>query len=115
MKRALFTMALLAGAPAVAAADSPANKLSWKVTDEKGVFGYIIYRAERREGPFLRVSPAIIRKPPAEPATTTAGTYRYADNSVQPGLVYYYFIDVISEGGRKQRLSGIMARKTEGK
>lgn len=91
------------GAASAASAD---NALTWRVADEKGVFGYIVYRGERREGPFRRVSASVIRRH----RDAGQAPYRFDDRSVEAGKTYYYFIDVISELGRKQRLSGVRSK-----
>ena len=90
-----------------AAASPASNSLTWRVSDEKAVFGYIVYRAEHREGPFRRANKDIIRKNGKQ---ADAGQYRFDDGSLEAGKTYYYFIDVISEYGRKQRLSGVRSK-----
>lgn len=104
----LVVMCCLVSTMAAAAS----NTLSWTVKDEKEVFGYIVYRADRREGPYLRASEKIIRNPKVRmsPPSTSPATYLFEDKAVQDGRTYYYFIDVISTGGKKQRLSGVVAR-----
>lgn len=94
----------------LATAAPQANTLAWKVTEEKGVFGYIVYRAEHREGPFLRISRDIIRRHVAGKDSGTAETYRFVDADVVAGRTYYYFVDAISMNGRKHRLTGVQAR-----
>lgn len=89
-----------------ASAAAASNSLTWRVKDEKAVFGYIVYRAEHREGPFRRVNAEIIRRHREVPTDQ----YRFDDRSAETGKTYYYFIDVISEHGRKQRLSGVRSK-----
>src|SRR5690606_541596 len=99
--------------PAGVQAESGRNSLTWKVADEEGVFGYIIYRAEQREGPFLRINARIIRKHAGPASKAGAGPYRFEDSAIEAGRTYYYFIDAVSVGGRKQRLSGVKARTAQ--
>ena len=44
--------------------EAPRVTLTWKVKGGQDVYGCLVYRAGRREGPFLRVSPRILRLPP---------------------------------------------------
>lgn len=99
--------------PIVAWGATPGNTLTWKVTDEKGVFGYIVYRSEQRSGPFLRISREIVRKNDVPVSDATAGRYRFEDKDVEPGRSYHYFIDVISVHGLKQRLTGVQTRRVD--
>lgn len=103
--RALLLMALLQMGTAAAA--PPSNTLTWKVTEGHGIFGYIIYRSEQRQGPFLRANAKILRRGKAESAGETLGQYQFVDTDVLPGHTYYYFIDVVDVSGFKQRLSGV--------
>jgi hypothetical protein len=108
--RAFLLVLLLASVPATAASSS--NTLRWKAASEKGTFGYIVYRSENRDGPFLRINPAIIRGGTRDAdSASDISEYRFEDTEVKSGQTYYYFIDVISNHGRKQRLSGVKAKK----
>lgn len=91
-------------------AESPANRISWKVLEGKGIFGYIIYRSDQRQGPFLRASAKIIRNNDPGAAKDEPTEYEYVDDAVESGRTYYYFIDVVDVSGRKQRLSGVQKR-----
>lgn len=108
MIRAILLLALLV--PGSLLAQSPANRLSWKVVEGKGIFGYIIYRSEQRQGPFLRASEKIVRSPNPGVGKDAPSDYLFVDEAVAAGKTYYYFIDVVDVSGRKQRLSGVQKR-----
>lgn len=89
--------------------------LSWTSTNETDAYGYIIYRASKAEGPFLRVNPRIIRVESSTADGNSKGSsnpsdYRYVDTSAATDQTYFYFIDVISDGGLQQRMTGIVRK-----
>lgn len=93
------------------AALGASTTLSWKVTDEAKVYGYIVYRSDLRAGPFQRLNREIVRVKDAQRDDAGHSRYHYVDATVEGGKTYYYFIDAISVQGRKQRLSGVKSRR----
>ncbi len=81
--------------------------LRWKAKKEERAYGYLVYRAERREGPYRRVSERIIR---ITPDAGEASAYAWTDHGVVAGTTYFYYLDVVSTGGIKQRFSGVLSR-----
>jgi hypothetical protein len=82
-------------------------RVKWTVVDEEGIYGYIVYRSERREGPFVRVNRDLIRS-----AGAGAGRhdYHFDDAEVLPGTTYYYFVDLVGTNGHRRRLTGVAAK-----
>lgn len=119
---AVFAAPLLAetddGAPAPAPSPTPAAEssaeveLQWTARNEEGVYGYLVYRSQRREGPYRRVNPDIIHARHDTPPATSS--YRFVDVKVEPGRTYYYYLDTVSDGGLKQRLSGVITKEVAG-
>ena len=95
--------------PDAAEASSPHVLLEWSAAREDGVYGYLIYRAERREGPFRRLNLDIVHARPDGPGGVSS--YRYVDADVEPGRTYYYYLDTLTMSGLKQRLSGVISRQ----
>jgi len=94
---------------AAEATSPPSVTLKWSALNEGAVYGYLVYRAEQRQGPFLRTNPEIIHID--EPAgADTANSYRFVDTDVEPGVTYYYYLDTISLEGRKTRFSGVIKK-----
>jgi hypothetical protein len=83
-------------------------RLKWTAASEDRLYGYLVYRAEDRQGPYRRVSREIVRVQPAE--TGPQHRYEYVDREVQAGRTYFYYLDVITVGGRKVTFSGVLAR-----
>lgn len=86
-------------------ASSAANTIRWKVEGERGVYGFLVYRALRSEGPFRRVTSDIM------PAT---GKLRYTvvDSDVRSGETYFYVIYSVGTNGVKQSLTPVVAKQT---
>lgn len=95
-----------ASAPVVGRPGERRARLTWEAKQEKDTYGYLVYRSDRREGPFRRINPEILRvSSGAEPHT-----YTYLDEQVEPGHTYYYYLESIGRGGTKARLSAVMAK-----
>ena len=89
--------------------------LSWTSSNEKGVYGYIIYRAADADGPFLRVNSRIVAVGStsgenAEAPGAQKSSYRYVDTTARPDQVHYYYIDAIAESGLQMRLTGTVRK-----
>jgi hypothetical protein len=101
-----------AAAPAAAAAvvvGRPGElwaRLTWEVRQEQETYGYLVYRSDRREGPFRRVNRDVLRVSPG----AGSHVYSYRDETVAPGHTYYYYVESIGRGGTKSRLSGVMTK-----
>lgn len=102
-------------APTTAAEPSATDSitLKWEARNENAVYGYLIYRADRRQGPFLRINTEILHV--EEPAMDDASSsYEYIDATVTPGSTYFYYLDTISKGGFKTRFSGVIKKTAPG-
>ena len=98
-----------APAPAAPVVGRPGDlwaRLTWEVRQEQETYGYLVYRSDRREGPFRRVNHDILRVSPGE----ESHVYSYVDETVAPGRTYYYYLESIGRGGTKSRLSGVMTK-----
>ena len=84
-------------------------RLSWKARNEDGLYGYLVYRADRPAGPFRRDGRSIIRT--VEVPDGVVAEHEFLDSDVEVGRTYYYYLDALERSGRKRRLSGILARR----
>ena len=111
----ILLASLLVIAPAKAEKTEAAQSYSipllhWSSKHEKGVYGYIIYRASRANGPFLRINKRVVpavRSVKSADATVAAqpNRYEFKDETADPAQTYYYYVDVISTTGLKQGLT----------
>jgi hypothetical protein len=81
-------------------------RLTWEARQEQETYGYLVYRSDRREGPFRRVNRDVVRVS----AGGESHVYSYVDETVAPGRTYYYYLESIGRGGTKSRLSGVMTK-----
>jgi hypothetical protein len=92
-----------------AAAAGPRVTLRWKAREQGMTYGYIVYRSERRAGPFVRRNEAIVRVP--DDGGTGVHEYVWVDEAVTAGVTYFYYIDAVGTGGVKERLSGVIEKR----
>ncbi|MGA7297681.1 MAG: hypothetical protein WBW92_09245, partial [Rhodanobacteraceae bacterium] len=76
--------------------------LRWSVENEQPLFGYLVYRSEHKDGPFLRVNDEII---PVLGHDDAASMYAWRDTSAVKGKTYWYFIKTLANDGTKKRLT----------
>ncbi|RYD15343.1 MAG: hypothetical protein EOP90_08080 [Lysobacteraceae bacterium] len=77
--------------------------LRWSVANEKPIYGYMIYRADREEGPYVRINESIIRTEGA--ASGAVGKYAWRDDSATAGKTYWYSIGTIRNDGSREDLT----------
>ena len=95
------------GASAPPPADPPGHGplLKWQVSNENNLYGYLIYRGDDENGPFLRVNRDIVRVGENKGDGVTS-TYAWRDDSATTGKTYWYYIGMLYRDGSKQQLSG---------
>ncbi|HET8942400.1 MAG TPA: hypothetical protein VFN13_10485 [Rudaea sp.] len=79
--------------------------LRWQVSNESNIYGYLVYRAEAENGPFLRVNDDIVRTDGTKGDGVTSN-YTWRDRSAAVGQTYWYYVGMIMLNGSKQQLSG---------
>lgn len=82
----------------------PAGKgplLKWSVVHEELIHGYAIYRAEKQDGPFVRINKETI----ATKSTEGAASYQWRDNSASSGKTYWYYVGLLNRDGTKAILT----------
>lgn len=92
-------------APAKVKPPEPPGKgpvLRWQVGNQQTLYGYLIYRANAAEGPFVRVNDEIILV--KDPQDTNY--YAWRDTTAEPGKTYWYYVSTLATNGQKQQLSG---------
>lgn len=86
----------------------PQTVLRWKARSEKGVYGYLVYRANVEHGPYHRVNREIIHVNPQ--TLEDPSEYRFVDRDVEVGRTYYYYLDTIADNGKKSRFSKVISK-----
>lgn len=77
--------------------------LRWSVANDGSVHGYIIYRADTEQGPFVRINKELI--PVSEEPSKSGELYQWRDNSTTPGRTYWYEIGMVKNSGEKVALT----------
>jgi hypothetical protein len=111
LKSALRKSTEVAPPPAV---DPPGHGplLKWQVSNENNIYGYLVYRGDGENGPFLRVNKEIVHVEGSKGDGVTS-TYAWRDDSAVSGKTYWYYIGLLNRDGTKQQLSGPQAVKAK--
>lgn len=80
------------------------NTVRWSTASESDVFGYDVYRSERREGPFERITPQPIA---GGGSTDLIRRYEFADERIEADTAYYYYVEQISLSGKREALTPV--------
>ena len=78
------------------------NVLRWSTQSERENFGYDVFRATAKDGPFERINERVI---PGAGTTDIPQRYRYEDKDLQAGMTYWYYIESISYNGKRRRVT----------
>lgn len=72
-------------------------EVSWQTSNELGVRGFNIYRSLSPDGVKALLNPEPI--PSLLGSQMGSASYSYLDNTVTPGVTYYYWVEVLSDFG----------------
>ena len=106
MTAATLTMAACTGAPVhEPTGHRLTNTVKWSTASESDNFGFDVYRAEQRDGPYERITPQ-----PVLGAGTTdlPRDYRFVDDGIEADTAYFYYVESISLSGKRKRFTPIM-------
>ena len=92
------------------AADS-AVVLEWETGAEMNNLGFHLYRAERAEGPYERVTANLI---PGLGSSPAGARYRHVNSALVNGVTYYYELEDVETTGRTDRHGPVSATPSEG-
>lgn len=98
-----------AGQPAPAAAEKLKNTLRWKTNDVDSR-GFDVYRAEKEEGPFVRLT----ARPIDGRVRGPKGEFAFVDDTIEAGKAYWYYVEVVSVMGERSRFTPVMKAAAKG-
>lgn len=80
------------------------NTIEWATASELDNFGFDIYRSLSPDGPFVRLNAE-----PVEGAGTIdePRSYAWVDDTIDPHLTYYYYVESISMSGVRERFTPV--------
>jgi hypothetical protein len=70
--------------------------LKWATTSEVDNAGFNVYRAELKNGEYLKINPALI---PAQGSPTQGASYEYIDKNAKNGRACFYKLEDIDIHG----------------
>ena len=95
-------------APSPAGSPSPAplaNTLKWSTASEVENFGYDVYRADKEDGPFVRINAKPI---PGAGTLDEPSFYQYVDTDIDPTKGYFYYVESISLKGVREKFTPVI-------
>lgn len=95
--------------PAPAAAEKLKNTLRWKTNDVDSR-GFDVYRAEKEEGPFVRLT----ARPIDGRVRGPKGEFAFVDDTIEAGKAYWYYVEVVSVVGERSRFTPVMKAAAKG-
>lgn len=80
------------------------HTIQWRTTSQEQIFGFNVYRATVKGGPFTKLNATLIRSKQGQ------GTqqYSYEDANIDPTRDYYYFVESISLDGIRERFTSLI-------
>ncbi len=85
--------------------------VQWTTATEINTAGFNVYRAERAEGPYVKINPQLI---PASTDPVLGGKYTFEDSDVAPGRTYYYELEDVEYSGATARHGPIVITASGG-
>jgi hypothetical protein len=89
-----------------------AVEMTWETASELRNLGFHLHRAESKEGPYERITPFLI---PGLGSSPTGARYRYRDDDVRNGRIYYYELEDVETTGRRKLHGPVHATPEPGK
>jgi hypothetical protein len=74
--------------------------IEWSTASELDTAGFNIYRSEAPKGDAILVNDKVVS---ASTEPWIGGNYKYIDNNVTPGTIYYYWLEDIGMSGNVNR------------
>jgi hypothetical protein len=84
------------------------NVIRWSTASEHDSFGYDIYRGLSEDGPFSVINSEVI---PGAGTTDMPNSYEFVDDAIEPGTIYWYYIESISLSGERKKITPVYPSK----
>ncbi len=75
-------------------------RIEWRTMSETNNLGFNLYRSERPDGKFEKINPVLIKGAGTD---ATLHDYQFADGSIEPGKVYYYYLEDVAFNGSTEK------------
>jgi subtilisin family serine protease len=83
--------------------------LSWETVTEIDTLGFNLYRGQSPTEPYVKLNETLIacQTPPGSPE---GATYQFLDETVEPGVTYYYWLEDVDTQGQATRHGPVSAQ-----
>jgi hypothetical protein len=85
------------------------NTVRWQTNDVDSR-GYDVYRAEKEDGPFVKLT----ERPIDGRVRGKKGAFTYVDKGIEPGKVYWYYVEVTDLVGERRRFTPLIKSRAKG-
>ncbi len=94
------------GGPVVQPGETAKGKviITWATESEEDNYGFNIYRGKTKDGPFVKINKEIIQ---GAGTANDRREYIYADQPLEIGDTYYYYIESVSFAGQKEAFTPV--------
>lgn len=89
--------------PAAAPAEKLKNTLRWQTNDVDSR-GFDVYRAEKEDGPFVKLT----ARPIDGRVRGSKREFAFVDDTIEPAKAYWYYVEVVTVGGERSRFTPVM-------
>jgi C1A family cysteine protease len=86
--------------------------LTWETAFESESAGFNLYRATAPDQSPERLNETLIRSP--HPGSLSGSSYEYEDHGVEPGVTYYYWLEILDASGDSNRYGPVSATVADG-
>ncbi len=84
------------------------NTVTWTTASEINSYGYDVYRGEKETGPFVKLTESPL---PGAGTSDTPQSYKFVDDTIEPGTVYYYYVESVSMDGIREQMTPVFPSK----
>jgi hypothetical protein len=85
-------------------------RISWETVQEVDLIGFTVYRSDSPDGDQVSLNAMLI--PTKVPGSLIGASYELLDESVQPGLTYFYWLEPVNSAGPARLLGPTHATLT---
>jgi hypothetical protein len=83
-------------------------RVAWETASEVASLGFRVYRATSANGQRERLTASLI--PSQAPGSASGSHYQFVDETAQPGLTYYYWLELVDVDGAMELDGPVSAR-----
>jgi len=110
MSRTLQTIILFISLLLLAGCNPNSATITWETASEVDTAGFNLYRSNSPEGPWQKINQQLI--PPSDDPIS-GGSYKFVDETAEPGQEYYYQLEEIELGGASTRFDPIFLKTSQ--